>query len=52
MVQSRLDSRIKKVIKNAILYRAFTEEEMLKKGIEFIVFTMNYQKNVKVRNDL
>ena len=34
MAQSRLDSRIKKVIESAILHRAFTEEEMLKKGIE------------------
>jgi hypothetical protein len=50
MVQSRLDSRVKEVIKNAILHRAFTEEEMLKKGIEFIVFTMNYRKSAKARD--
>ncbi len=52
MMQSRLDSRIKKVIETAILHRTFTEEEMLKKGIEFIVFTLNYQKYVKAGNDL
>ena len=47
MVQSRQEERLRKVIKTAILHRSFTEEEMLKKGIEFIVFALNYHKGVK-----
>lgn len=51
-MQTRLNERISKVIKTAILHRTFTEEEMLKKGIEFIVFILNYRKGVRHKDDL
>ena len=50
MVQSRQEERLRKVIKTAIFHRSFTEEEMLKKGIEFIMFILNYRKGVKVKD--
>jgi hypothetical protein len=49
LMQSRFNERLNKVIETAILHRSFTEEEMLKKGIEFIVFTLNYRKGIKVK---
>ena len=49
-MQSRLNERISKVIKTAILHRSFTEEEMLKKGIEFMEFILNYRKGVKIKD--
>ncbi|MHA1168617.1 MAG: hypothetical protein ACTSRU_12390 [Candidatus Hodarchaeales archaeon] len=42
--QSRLESRIEDVIKSAISCRGLSEEEMLSRGIELIVFARNFSK--------
>ena len=48
----RLDRRTNDLIRSAFLHRSFSEEEMLKKGVEFIIFTHNFHRNKKTEYDV
>ena len=43
----RQDRRINDLFKSAFLHRSLSEEEMLKKGVEFITFTHKFHQNIK-----
>ena len=38
------------IIKSAILHRSLNEKEMLEKGIEFLVFTINFHHKKAIEN--